>query len=735
MAITGKFEADFASFLSAVDQADAKLKSFEGDGAKVEKQLTRMGNSLSGTKLIQDAVLMAEAVDRIGGASKLTAEEMARVGSATAEAVAKMRALGVDVPAQLQRVADATHQVTQEAGFASETFGRLVAAFSAANLIDRGVSALASWTAEAARASNELVDMSGKTGLGIEFLQRMGFVAQQTSTDLASLTNAAFQLGQRIAGGQGSVRKAAEDLGLEWAALRALKPEEQWNAVVAAAEKMTEPQRRNNDLVALFGKTAQEVLPAIAAGYTHIAEQAKVAGEEQVKAVSEAANRWEAFKANLQTGFTGAAGDILLLRDAVGKLTQAQKDFILQTLPAGASIQQYDAALIAAARAADIVIPPTEKAAQVTRDYALELDKAVVAYDNLTPAQEDAIKAGDKLGATNDEIANSLGLEVETVVLAKKEFQAHEEQLKKDADAAKGTTKALADLDAEMKQLQVQQGGTPNEKAIAAIEDWKAKAIAAAVAAGTATTEFYDKIEAEAQLKLGAVGTDWTALGQVSLRVLRETADNAASTYEYALTHSSEFTKAAIDHFGDLARAARQAALHPGLADVNDALDAGAPKAEKLASWFDRMADSAKKAADAAQVISSVDYATPEGQRIANGQNAATQADYIRTLGVDAGIKAWDELQRAIESGRKAIEAAKSGSPVPPPGSNYAGASSTGPATSGPPILPPGVGVGSSGPSAPFVVELVLDGNVLARVVGDALMRQAKNGKLFPAGA
>lgn len=107
MALTGTFLADFTQFTSAVSKAEVSLKSFEGNAGKVGTALDKASNSLSGVKIVQQATIAAEAVERIGGVSKLTEKELERLGSTAAEAVAKMRALGHEVPQGIQKIADA----------------------------------------------------------------------------------------------------------------------------------------------------------------------------------------------------------------------------------------------------------------------------------------------------------------------------------------------------------------------------------------------------------------------------------------------------------------------------------------------------------------------------------------------------------------------------------------------------------------------------------------------------
>jgi len=69
MAITATFEADFAQFRAAVDQATVRLKSFQTDSTKVEAALNRVGNAFSGQQIIQQATLATKAIADIGGAS------------------------------------------------------------------------------------------------------------------------------------------------------------------------------------------------------------------------------------------------------------------------------------------------------------------------------------------------------------------------------------------------------------------------------------------------------------------------------------------------------------------------------------------------------------------------------------------------------------------------------------------------------------------------------------------
>lgn len=139
MALSGKLLADFSSFYDAVTKAETKLVDFQSGSAKVEASLTRMTDTFSGRKIIQEATLMAEALERSGGTSKLTAAELERVGMKAADAADKMRRLGIEVPPHLQKLADTVKPTT---GFFSDLSGEIVkvgAGFLSAQAVISGV--------------------------------------------------------------------------------------------------------------------------------------------------------------------------------------------------------------------------------------------------------------------------------------------------------------------------------------------------------------------------------------------------------------------------------------------------------------------------------------------------------------------------------------------------------------------------------------------------------------------
>src|SRR5262249_58871703 len=107
MSVNASFVADFSKFDAAVKNATVELTTFDAGATKAEAALQRMANQFTGVKVVQQATLMAEAIERVGGVSSLTATELTRVGRNADEAAAKLVAIGQKVPPEIQKVTDA----------------------------------------------------------------------------------------------------------------------------------------------------------------------------------------------------------------------------------------------------------------------------------------------------------------------------------------------------------------------------------------------------------------------------------------------------------------------------------------------------------------------------------------------------------------------------------------------------------------------------------------------------
>ena len=139
MAISGKLQADFGSFLDAVAQANLKLVDMGKGASSVETKLNNMVANFSGRKVVQEALAMTTALEAAGGSSKLTTAELEKVGAKAAEAAEKMRKLGYEVPPGIQKLADETAHLREVNESAGISVTKLVESYLSAQAILAGL--------------------------------------------------------------------------------------------------------------------------------------------------------------------------------------------------------------------------------------------------------------------------------------------------------------------------------------------------------------------------------------------------------------------------------------------------------------------------------------------------------------------------------------------------------------------------------------------------------------------
>lgn len=316
MALTGKIQADFAAFLSAIEKADVALGDMAKGASGVEAKLNRMTDSFSGRKIIQEAVLSATAIEAMGGTSKLTASELERVGAKAAEAAEKLRKLGYEVPPGIDRLAESVKKVetatkstadqvaTFETAFRNPVDAAKTAALGLADsmgtvgLVAAGAvvgiglvgAALFKFAIDTAHAGGALDDMADKTGLSVPALSRLQNAAKVVGADMGTLTDAIFKLEKGIGDNSDAFQKGIAKIGLSTNELKAAGPDRYLELVAVGLANIAEPAERAAAGAALFGKSYSN----IAASLQDLAQGLQLTADIQPWSADDAA-RAEAF--------------------------------------------------------------------------------------------------------------------------------------------------------------------------------------------------------------------------------------------------------------------------------------------------------------------------------------------------------------------------------------------------------------------------------------------------------
>lgn len=358
------------------------------------------------------------------------------------------------------RFMSGTDAIEKRSADLQQSFGKvgksLLSAFALPVTAAGAVAMIGKLGAEAIEAAGRIVDLSNKTGISTEEIQRMEYAARLTGTSVEALASASYKLGinlQSATDPASDVGVALARIGLSLEDIKKLNPEQQFNVVVEALSHLKSVTEQNMVGQALFGKQFAEIGGAIRDGYVPALKGATVATDDQVRALKAAGEEWEKFKATVTSSallaFGSIAANIRSVHTAVtaaaadvGSLTQAERrhfESISSWIPGQTAMLQR-AFLVGvqqrreAAAAADAETRATIGTTAAVTDYTRALAGVRREVAGLTPAQKAQIDAAVKLGVANKDLAVQVGVSEAALRLYVTQ-----------ANAAAGATKKAAD--------------------------------------------------------------------------------------------------------------------------------------------------------------------------------------------------------------------------------------------------------------------------------------------------
>lgn len=459
--VSAKFVADFSNFTQQIDRAEVKLRDFSKASLSVDKDLSRLGTSFSGQRILQEATLAAKAVESIGGASKLTAAEQSRLNATLSEALQKYDALGIEAPKTMRDLEAATRKVDAATRSIEQPVStlntRMVALGTAvgtfvgnlgAQLIQQGVAALVNMGKAAFDSAGQIVDLKNKTGLSTDAIQRMQFVADQTGGSLEQFTQASFMLGQRLAGGSGSIQDAVAKVGLSFQDLRQMKPETQFETIVAKLGAMSNEQERNLLGIQLFGKSFSSIAASVGDGYDAIASKASLSSQAQLESLDRAADRWSEFTTNSMATIRSWLGTVVQAFDGatdaadefMSKSGRVMKDQQKAMSDAGTFSPGVGVAGIGAATSgplAGVTVAGLQATTAAYGSYVSQLSDAREQVSGLKQEEIEQILAAKQLGISVDELTAKFGLSETALAMVTEQSKQAVKTTKDHAKAAK----------------------------------------------------------------------------------------------------------------------------------------------------------------------------------------------------------------------------------------------------------------------------------------------------------
>lgn len=385
MAITGKFLADFSDFHMEVQKAEVRFRAFQTSGKDAADQLTKTATAFSGKQIINDATLAATAIDRLGGASKLTSSEQARVNATVSEAIEKYRALGQSAPESLQKLADATRRVddaTRAVPKGVDSIGSSMSKMAGALGIGFSVGAVVNFGQRVFDTASEIHDMSEALGVSVEAVQRYKFAAEQSGGTLEDVSRAINFMNRALAEPTDGTVAALTAAGLSFQQISQMNPEEAFQAITEGIRGIVDPAIQAKVQTELFSKSALALAPGIREGFVGIGQAATVMSTDTINSLEAAQDAW----GKLADRVTVVSGTLISTAiNTASSVTSSWKSFVLF---ADTAIKQGIGAAVALTDAEAQAAKSSEK----SRDINLTLPAPIRKTKEEIAAQEAALR-------------------------------------------------------------------------------------------------------------------------------------------------------------------------------------------------------------------------------------------------------------------------------------------------------------------------------------------------------
>ena len=141
-----------------------------------------------------------------------------------------------------------------------------------------GVSALKNYATQWIQLGDQLEEQSQRTGLGVEMLSRLNFVAGKAGLSLENLEVTTRQMSKVIASTAGNTRL----LGISIRELKTMSPEQQFMKLLEALGKVENLTLRSALAMKVFGKSGTMILPLLEGGMKKLTDEMRKADKSGV---------------------------------------------------------------------------------------------------------------------------------------------------------------------------------------------------------------------------------------------------------------------------------------------------------------------------------------------------------------------------------------------------------------------------------------------------------------------
>lgn len=278
---------------AAFGQLDGQLARVEQHSAKYARTTADMGRASA--RAATEERDLARALDAVTTSGKAAGGQSEFVAKAMDDIRRKAAAASGEVAKSSQGLDGVGRAATTSAsGFKLLAAG--VGAFAAAG----AGQILIGMASDAVRLGGTLSDLSAKSHISVEGLQRLSHGAEQSGSSVEALAKASVQLSRRLTEGKDGTAAALERLNLTFADLRGLKPEQQLELVSSRFAHVADESEQASVAIGLFGRTGEELIPALSSDLKAAGDEARrfglILSEDDVAALDRVGDAMDRLK-------------------------------------------------------------------------------------------------------------------------------------------------------------------------------------------------------------------------------------------------------------------------------------------------------------------------------------------------------------------------------------------------------------------------------------------------------
>lgn len=153
-------------------------------------------------------------------------------------------------------------------------FGKALAGLGGALAGAFAVNEIVGMAHEIGQFAGRMQDLSAQTGIGVERLQALNYVAATVGTTVDDIATAVSQLSKRLVSGQDGAVNAVERLGLSASALIDMKPDQAFIALAEGIQTIPNPMEQARLAMELFGRSGARLLPLLKEDLRNLTDEA-----------------------------------------------------------------------------------------------------------------------------------------------------------------------------------------------------------------------------------------------------------------------------------------------------------------------------------------------------------------------------------------------------------------------------------------------------------------------------